>query len=193
MKRIGPVNIGKDTHIDDDVILGYPGKYHREMFKGEDPDRLPVTEIDDEVLLRDKTIIYADVHLGKGVQTGHHVLIREGCRIGDGTIVGSGCIIESDCEIGKNVSIQSGVYLASGTVIKDDVFLGPRVCMINDRMMDSNIEPVIVEKGSRIGANATIMAGVTIGESSLVGAGSVVTHSVKKGTKVYGVPAGERR
>ncbi len=193
MKKIGPVKVGDDTHIDDDVVLGYPGKYHRDILLNGDKKKLALTVLGNNVLIRDKTVVYEDVVLEDDVQTGHHVLIREGCTVGSGSIVGSGTILEADCHIGRNVSIQSGVYLASGTVVKDDVFLGPRVCIINDKMMDSNIQSVTIDKGARIGANATIIAGVDVGENAIVGAGSVVTHDVKKGAKVYGVPACERK
>ena len=193
MKKIGPVEIGKETYIDDDVLLGYPGKDHIHVLIDGHKDNLHPTKIGNGVILRDKTVIYAGAVLENCVQTGHHVLIREGCIIGKGTMIGSGSIIEADCTIGMDVSIQSGVYLSNGTKVGDQVFIGTMVCVINDRMMDSTIHPVEIKKGARIGANSTLMAGITIEESAVIGAGSVVTKDVKKGAKVYGVPARDRK
>lgn len=189
MRRLGPVDIDGSSHIGEDVILGHPGKEDKEKLKAEGYDSLSEVRIGEDALIRDLVVIYAGVVLGDGVKIGHHVLIRENSEIGDGTIVGSSSVIEDRCEIGSNVSIQSDVYLASGTVVEDDVFLGPKACLINDRYIDSNIEPVIVREGAKIGANSTILAGVEVGERAFVGAGSVVTKDVPAGAKVIGVPA----
>ncbi len=189
MRKFGPVEIGKGTVIGEDVLLGYPGKEHTELLISDDTGILPTTRIGSHALVRDRTVIYAGVILAEMVQTGHHVLIRENTGVGKRTVVGSGTIIEEGCVVGKDVSIQSGVYLSSGTIIEDNVFLGPMVCIINDRNMDSRIQPSVIKKGAKIGANSTILAGVTIGEGAVVGAGSVVTRDVAPRTKVYGVPA----
>ncbi len=188
---MGPVEIGKGAVIGEDVIIGYPGKKRARLLDGGDMSILRATMIGCNVLLRDGTVIYEGVMIGDGVQTGHHVLIRENSMVGKGTVVGSGTIIEDNCTVGKDVSIQSGVYLSSGTTVGNSVFLGPMVCIINDRNMDSVLEPSVIEKGARIGAHSTIMAGVTVGEGAVVGAGSVVTRDVPPMKKVYGVPAKE--
>ncbi len=189
MRKIGPVEIGNGAVIGEDVLLGHPGKVHKELLKIGDTGALPITLIGNNALIRDGTVIYSGVTIAENVQTGHHVLIRENSQVGKRTVVGSGTIIEEGAVVGKDVSIQSGVYLSSGTIIEDDVFLGPMVCMINDRNMDSVIEPSVIKKGAKIGANSTILAGITVGEGAVVGAGSVVTRDVPPGTKVYGVPA----
>ncbi len=192
VKKIGPIEIHKDTIIGEEVVLGYPGKKNIEYLKKEKFNDLPSTIIGESSIIRDFTVIYSGTKLGKKVRTGHHVLIRENCSIGDDCLIGSGTIIEDNCELGDGVSLQSGVFLSSGTLIKDDVFIGPGVCITNDRYMDSNIEPVVIQKGAKIGANSTILAGITVGKDSVVGGGSVVCDDVRPNSMVYGVPAEER-
>lgn len=189
MKKMGPVELGDDVYIHGSVILGHPGKDSVETLFDEEYEDLQVVKVGDGVLLRAFTVLYEGVELGEEVKTGHHVLIREKSKVGSGTVVGSGSIIEAGCSVGKRVSIQSDVYLSSGTVVEDDVFLGPKVCMVNDRYIDSDIKPVVVRKGAKIGANSTIIAGVEIGEGAFVGAGAVVTKEVPAGDRVAGVPA----
>jgi len=189
VRKIGPVKIGKDTIIGEDVTLGYPGKKKINCLKEEEHCDLPSTIIGESSIIRDLTIIYSGTELGKRVKTGHHVLIREGCSIGDGCTIGSGTIVEDNCDIGEGVSLQSGVFLSTGTIIKDHVFIGPEVCITNDKKMDSNIKPVVVEEGVKVGANSTILAGVVLEKGSMVGAGSVVCEDVPENTLVCGNPA----
>jgi UDP-2-acetamido-3-amino-2,3-dideoxy-glucuronate N-acetyltransferase len=134
----------------------------------------------------------------------------EDAQIGEGTIVRDfvnlyGCRIGKDCKIAAFVEIQRGVcvgdrckieafaFIPSGVTIEDEVFIGPHVCFTNDRIPmavgDWKVVPTLVKKGASIGANATIICGVTIGEKALVGAGAVVTKDVAPGTKVVGIPA----
>jgi UDP-2-acetamido-3-amino-2,3-dideoxy-glucuronate N-acetyltransferase len=131
-------------------------------------------------------------------------------EIGEGTIVRDfvnlyGCRIGRDCKIAAYVEIQRGVvigdrckveafaFIPSGVTIEDEVFVGPHVCFTNDHVPravgDWSVVPTIVKKGASIGANATIICGVTIGENALVGAGAVVTKDVPPGTVVVGNPA----
>lgn len=130
--------------------------------------------------------------------------------IGEGTIVRDyvnlyGCKIGMDCKIAAYAEIQRGVtigdrckieafaFIPSGVTIEDEVFIGPHACFTNDRVPkavgDWEVTPTIVKKGASIGANATIICGVTIGENALVGAGAVVTKDVPSGATVVGSPA----
>jgi len=134
----------------------------------------------------------------------------DNAEIGDDTIVRDfvnlyGCKIGSGCRIAAYVEIQRGVvvgdrckveayaFIPSGVTIEDDVFVGPHVCFTNDRVPkavgDWEIVPTVVKKGASIGANATIVCGVTIGKNAMVGAGAVVTKDVPDNAVVVGCPA----
>lgn len=125
-----------------------------------------------------------------------------GCAIGDNTIVGSFVEIRKDVVVGRNCKIQAFAFIPEGVILEDEVFVGPHACFINDRVprattaegglkteKDWKAEKTLVKRRASIGANATVMCGVTIGENSIVGAGSVVTKDVPPNTVVAGVPA----
>ncbi|WP_347814977.1 acyltransferase [Aliarcobacter butzleri] len=106
------------------------------------------------------------------------------------------CIISKDTEvkIGNNCKIQNSVSVYHGVTIDDDVFVGPNACFTNDKVPRAfdpewKITPTTVKRGASIGANATIVCGVTIGEYAMVAAGSVVTKDVKPYSLVMGNPA----
>lgn len=189
MEKMGPVKEGKDVYIAENTVLGHPGKGSKDKLSEEDYSSLKPVKIGSESIIRDNTVIYSGVELGKKVETGHHVLIRENTDVEKNTIIGSGSIIEDRCEIGQDVSIQSGVYLPSKTIVEDEVFLGPEICITNDKYMDSEIEPVKIEKGAKVGGNVTLLPGIKVGKDSFIGAGSVVTKDVPPDKKVYGNPA----
>lgn len=103
--------------------------------------------------------------------------------------LGFHCFIENDVVIGDNVTIKCGVQIWDGMKIEDNVFIGPNVTFCNDRYpksrnKDWKLEPVIIKKGAMIGANATILPGVTIGENTIIGAGAVVTKDVGDNEKI---------
>ena len=121
-------------------------------------------------------------------------------QIREDTMVGSNCIISKDTyidtqvKIGDNCKIQNSVSIYQGVTIEDDVFVGPNACFTNDkvpRAFDENweITPTFIKKGASIGANATVICGVTIGEYAMVAAGSVVTKNVEPYSLVMGNPA----
>ncbi len=189
---MGPVELSEEVVIGEEVILGHPGKKDIVCLKDQEYSDLPKTIIGRGSIIRDLTVIYAGVEIGKGVRTGHNVLIREDCNIGKDCTIGTGSVVEDGCQIGDRVSLQSGVFLSSGTVVKKDVFIGPGVHITNDKKMDSDIQPVLIEEKAKIGANSTILAGVRVGKNSMIGAGSVVSKDVPDDTLVYGVPAKKR-
>ncbi|UFK94529.1 acyltransferase [Providencia rettgeri] len=121
------------------------------------------------------------------------VILRE-AQIGTNCNVCAHTLIENDVVIGNNVTIKSGVYLWDGLRIEDEVFIGPCVAFANDKYPRSKQYPdcfslTVIRKGASIGANATILPGITIGENAMIGAGSVVTKDVPANALVIGNPA----
>jgi len=132
--------------------------------------------------------------VGEGTRIWHFVHVRRGAKIGKNCNIGKDVYIDVGVEIGNNVKIQNGVSVYRGVKVEDDAFIGPHVTFTNDlypRSFNENWEVVktLVKKGASIGANATIVCGVTIGEYAMVGAGSVVTRDVPDFGLVYGNPA----
>lgn len=131
--------------------------------------------------------------IGKGTEIWNDVKIRKNSKIGRNCIIHKGVYIDEDVVVGNNVKIQVNASLFKGVILEDDVFVGPHVCFTNDKFPkavgDWKLLKTLVKKGAAIGANSTILPGITIGEWSLVGAGSVVTKDVPKKTIVVGNPA----
>ena len=139
--------------------------------------------------------VSAEAEIGPGTAVWHYCQIRERTRIGANCNFGKGVYVDFDVVIGDNVKVQNGVNIYHGVAIEDDVFLGPSMTFTNDlrpRSLVWNQEKVgrtLVRKGASIGANATVICGNTIGEYSMVGAGSVVTRDVPPHALVVGNPA----
>ncbi|PNK59454.1 acyltransferase [Psychrobacter sp. FDAARGOS_221] len=116
----------------------------------------------------------SSTHLGEGTKVWQFVVILKGAIIGRNCNICAHTFIEDDVIIGNNVTLKSGVYVWSGTRIEDDVFLGPNATLTNDMMPRSKQYPdrlfgITLKKGASIGANATLLPGVTIGEYAMVG------------------------
>lgn len=132
--------------------------------------------------------------IGNGSKVWINVQIREGAIVGDDCIISKDVYIDQGVEIGNRCKIENGVSVYHGVTIADDVFVGPNACFTNDkvpRAFNSEwvVTPTRVMKGASIGANSTIVCGVTIGEYAMVAAGSVVTRDVEPFTLVMGNPA----
>lgn len=178
------VAIGTDAVIDNDVTIGY----------GYDDD-IPATRIGAGARIRSGTKIYADVEIGDDFRTGHDALVRENTRIGDDVLVGTDVVIDGACRIGSHVSLQTRSYLPQETDIGDRVFLGPHAVLTNDKHPVRRDEPLCgptIETGASIGAQATILPDVVIGEDAFVAAGAVVTEDVPPDTLAVGTPARHR-
>ncbi len=134
------------------------------------------------------TEVQADVSIGSGTRIGSFTLVHAGAQIGTGTTIGSHCNICA-CSIGNNVSIQTACHITRGVVIEDDVFVGPRVTTLNDKLKGGPMTYPRICKGAKVGGGSVILPGVTVGEGAVVGAGSVVTKDVPPGATVAGNPA----
>ena len=142
-----------------------------------------------------------DVTLGKDVKLSKFINLY-GCTIGNNTKIGAFVEIQKNAIIGKNCKISSHTFICEGVTIEDDVFVGHNVAFINDSYpratsadgmlqteADWTVETTLVKRGASIGSGCTILANVTIGENSIIGAGSVVTKDVPAHTIVAGNPA----
>lgn len=138
-------------------------------------------------------------NIGQGTKIWHFSHIMPGAKIGKNCIIGKYVSIEKNVKIGNNVKIQNHVSVFEGVIIEDSVFVGPCVAFTNvkrPRIRKPGQRPrrylkTTIQKGASIGANATILPGITIGQKAMIGAGAVVTKDVPAKTTVIGNPAKE--
>lgn len=147
-----------------------------------------------------------DAVIGDGTQIWHESQVREGARIGKHCRLGKGVYIDKNVAVGDHCKIQNRVSVYQGVTIGNRVFIGPHACFTNDllpratrpdwklhegedRLAEWEVVETVVEDGASIGANATILCGITIGTASMIGAGSVVTKDVPPHALVAGNPA----
>ena len=132
--------------------------------------------------------------IGEGTTVWQFAIILPKAIVGKNCNINCHTFIENDVVIGDRVTIKSGVYIWDGLRIDDDVFIGPNATFVNDKYPRSKkyadkFQETKIGKSASIGANATILGGISIGEFAMIGAGSVVTKNVKPYTLVYGNPA----
>jgi UDP-2-acetamido-3-amino-2,3-dideoxy-glucuronate N-acetyltransferase len=133
--------------------------------------------------------------IGEGTKIWHFCHVMTGARIGQRCNIGQNVVVSPQVTIGNNVKIQNNVSLYTGVIVEDDAFLGPSMVFTNVVNPRSHVSrkdeyrTTRVRQGASIGANATIVCGVTLGRYCFVGAGSVVTHDVPDYALVYGSPA----
>ncbi len=145
--------------------------------------------------------IAPDVKLGKGTKV-YDFTNLYGCEVGDNSKVGTFVEIQKGVKIGNNCKISSHSFICEGVTIEDNVFIGHNVTFINDRFpraanADGSLQteddweclPTWIKKGASLGSSVTVLAGITIGENAIVGAGSMVTKDVPPNTIVAGHPA----
>ncbi len=133
--------------------------------------------------------------IGDGVAIWHYCHVMPGARIGEGSMLGQNVFVASRVTIGARVRVQNNVSIYEGVTLEDEVFLGPSCVFTNVKNpraplpRKGRFERTLVRRGATIGANATIVCGVTVGRHAFVGAGAVVTRDVPDYALVLGVPA----
>jgi UDP-2-acetamido-3-amino-2,3-dideoxy-glucuronate N-acetyltransferase len=151
--------------------------------------------IPDSVFIHESSYVDEGAQIGEGTRIWHFCHVMPGAKIGQNCNIGQNAFIARDVVIGDNVKIQNNVSVYTGVVLEDDVFLGPSMVFTNVINPRSHIERkdeyqrTLVKKGATIGANATVVCGVTLGRYCFIGASTVVTKDVPDYALVYGTPA----
>ena len=153
-----------------------------------------------ELFVHETAYVDEGAIIGEGSFIWHYSHVMSGAKLGNKVKVGQNVFIASDVQIGNNVKIQNNVSIYTGVIIEDDVFIGPSAVFTNvktpraiiPRNTPEHFLKTLIRRGATIGANATIICGVEIGEWAFVGAGAVVTRDVKPHSLVYGTPAVHR-
>lgn len=145
------------------------------------------------VLIHELAQVYTDT-IGSGTRIWQYAVILEGACIGSNCNINCHTLVEGKAILGDRVTLKPGVYIWDGVELENDVMVGPNATFTNDKWPKSGnkffiLERTLVKQGSSIGANATILCGLTIGEFSLIAAGSVVTKSVPDRALMMGNPA----
>lgn len=145
--------------------------------------------------IHETAIVAKGARIGGGTQIWHWTHVREGAQIGEDCVLGQNVYIAPTVVIGRGVKIQNNVSIYDGVILEDDVFCGPSAVFTNVRTPRSHVdrsqafEPTLVKRGATIGANATVVCGVTIGEYAFIGAGAVVTKDAPPYARLTGSPA----
>ncbi|NLT43226.1 MAG: transferase [Anaerolineae bacterium] len=180
------VQLGDGVTVGEYVVLGTPPR-------GASPGE-HATVIGADSVIRSHTVIYAGNIIGAGFQSGHATLLREFNHIGDQVSIGSHTVIEHHVEIGDGVRIHSGAFIPEYSLLEPEAWVGPHVTFTNTlhplcpRAKDCLRGPR-VRRGAKIGANATLLPDLEVGEMALVGAAAVVVQDVPARMVVVGNPA----
>jgi acetyltransferase-like isoleucine patch superfamily enzyme len=194
----GGTVVREGASIEEHALAGKPERGYavRHVYPGSGAG----TVIGEGAVVRSGAVLYAGVLIGDDTVIGHHTLLRSFVTVGKSTQLGHHLTIERASRIGAQVRCSPGSHITSSCVLADRVLLGAGVRTVNDRELiwrNPGCEPDLVpprfEAGARIGSGSVILAGVTVGEEALVGAGSVVTRDIPAGSVAYGVPARVRR
>lgn len=146
------------------------------------------------VYVHSSAYVSGEARIGDRTKIWMNVQVREGAEIGEDCVISKDVYVDQGVRIGNRCKVQNAVSVYKGVTIGDDVFVGPNVSFTNDRVprafnAEWTVTPTTLENGCSIGANSTIICGVTVGAFAMVAAGSVVTRDVAPHTLVMGVPA----
>ena len=178
------VILGESVVIEDYCVIGLP-------FKGMNDEQ---TIIGDGSVIRAGTYIYAGNQIGSNFQSGNKANIRELNQIGDDVSIGTLSVVEHHVTIRNGVRIHTQVFVPEYTTLEENCWLGPNVVVTNARYpkhpsVKNELKGPHITQNAKIGANTTLLPGVTIGRDSLIGAGSVVTKDIADGVIAVGNPA----
>jgi acetyltransferase-like isoleucine patch superfamily enzyme len=186
--------IGSGVRIDDQTVIGKrPMKAAASAITKE--EALPGCSVGDRCLVGTLVVIYRGCTIEQNVLVADLASVRENVRIGEYTIVGRGVTVENQVTIGKRCKLETEAYITALSEIGDYCFIAPEVTFTNDNFLGRTKERfkyhkgVTMKRGARIGANVTVLPGITISEDALVAAGSMVTRDVPARKIVLGNPA----
>lgn len=195
-KIYGRSCIGNNAILGEGVIIGYPDVsiLRRARASGANIENMDFkgAVIGDDAVIRSNSVIYTDVEIGRNLRTGHNVLVREETIMGNNVLIGTNTIIDGRAIVGNNISIQGNVYIPLNVLIEDNVFIGPCAVLANDKYpvrKKFDLKGPILRRGASVGANATLLPGVEIGEGAMVAAGALVTKDVPPWKLAIGFPA----
>jgi len=186
-----PTIIGKNAWIDDGAVLGRVPRSGSSSKRKADQCRPPL-EIGDDCVIGVHAILYQGTKIGNRVLVGDLASVREGNVVGDRSIIGRLVMVEPNTQIGADVVIQTGSHITGDAILEDGVFIGDEVSTSNDNGMgkgNDGYKGCHIKSGARVGSNATLLPGITIGEDAIVAAGSIVARDVEPKTKVMGLRA----
>lgn len=187
-------SIGDDVRLDDGCVLGKLPMCSAASATTRHETLLP-TIIGHGCLIGTHAVVYRGASIADGVLLADFATVREHTRIGTLSIIGRGVAVENHVQIGSRCKIETGAYITAMSIIGDLCFVAPEVTFTNDNYLGRTEERfkhfrgVTMERGARIGANATVLPGLSIGAEAVVAAGAVVTKNVAPGMLVMGSPA----
>lgn len=186
--------LGDGVSVGDNSVLGcLPKPAKTSTLK--QPTEVSPLEVGPGTTIGNSAVLYAGTRIGGDCLIADQSFVREKCTIGDAVIVGRGVTVENETTIGSYTKIQSQAYITAWMIIEDHVFIAPCVVTTNDNFMGRTAERFkyrkgpTIRRGARVGANTTLLPGVTIGREAFVAAGSMVTRDVPDATLVMGCPA----
>ena len=186
--------IGNNVRIDDGAVIGkFPMRAANSAVTKD--QELPPSIIGSDCIIGTNVVIYRGADIGQKVLIADLSTVRENVTIGDFTIVGRGVAIENFCKIGRYCKLETNVYITAYSELEDRVFVAPCAATSNDNYVGrteerfKHFKGVTVKKGGRIGVNATILPGKTVGADGLVAAGAVLTSDCPDKKIMVGMPA----